>query len=71
LHPHNVARRTFLEVDGVVQPAPAPRFERTPSEVPVPAPQAGRDTQALLTEAGYKDAEIADLIEVGVAFQPG
>jgi alpha-methylacyl-CoA racemase len=32
-HPHNVARSTFVEVDGAVQPAPAPRFSRTPSSI--------------------------------------
>jgi alpha-methylacyl-CoA racemase len=37
-HPHNVARATFVQVDGVVQPAPAPRFSRTPPD----APAAGR-----------------------------
>ncbi|WP_422738023.1 CaiB/BaiF CoA transferase family protein [Micromonospora sp. WMMD729] len=35
-HPHNAARRTFVEVDGEVQPAPAPRFDRTPTGPPVP-----------------------------------
>jgi alpha-methylacyl-CoA racemase len=33
-HPHNLARGTFIEVDGVVQPAPAPRFSRTPAGAP-------------------------------------
>jgi alpha-methylacyl-CoA racemase len=36
-HPHNVARRTFIQVDGVVQPAPAPRFSETPAAMPRPA----------------------------------
>ena len=35
-HPHNVARSTFIEVEGAVQPAPAPRFSRTPSAVSKP-----------------------------------
>jgi alpha-methylacyl-CoA racemase len=60
-HPHNVARGTFVEVDGVVQPAPAPRFSRTPPEVgglPVPA---GRHTTEILREAGLDDAAIEKL----------
>ncbi|WP_051952563.1 CaiB/BaiF CoA transferase family protein [Xenophilus azovorans] len=43
LHAHNVARETFVNVAGVVQPAPAPRFSRTLSTVPTPARQAGRE----------------------------
>ena len=35
-HPHNVARQTFVEIDGVIQPAPAPRFSRTPSAIREP-----------------------------------
>ncbi|MFI5494145.1 CaiB/BaiF CoA transferase family protein [Actinoplanes sp. NPDC051859] len=42
-HPHNVARGTFTEVGGEVQPAPAPRFGRTPAAVPRPAPDPERD----------------------------
>ncbi|MET8278579.1 CaiB/BaiF CoA-transferase family protein [Micromonospora sp. NPDC005174] len=42
-HPHNMARGTFVEVDGEVQPAPAPRFDRTPTDPPVPAPDPERD----------------------------
>ncbi|MFF0234585.1 CaiB/BaiF CoA transferase family protein [Micromonospora sp. NPDC005254] len=42
-HPHNAARGTFVEVDGEIQPAPAPRFDRTPAGPPNPAPDPGRD----------------------------
>jgi len=42
-HPHNAARGTFVEVDGEVQPAPAPRFDRTPAGPPIPAPDPERD----------------------------
>lgn len=50
LHPHLKARQTLIEVDGVVQPAPAPRFERTPSALPKPpeAPLQGEAAQQLL-----------------------
>jgi alpha-methylacyl-CoA racemase len=58
LHPHNVARQTFVESAGIVQPAPAPRFDRTPSELPPPAPVVGRDSADLLRSAGYDDAAI-------------
>ena len=40
-HPHNVARETFVDVDGVVHPAPAPRFSRTPSAIAAPPAPAG------------------------------
>jgi alpha-methylacyl-CoA racemase len=53
-HPHNVARQTFIEVDGVIQPAPAPRFTRTPADRPVPAEPAGsRPAEEIL--AGWID----------------
>ena len=57
-HPHNVARGTFIEVGGVRQPAPAPRFSRTPAAVPDPPPVPGSDTEAVLTSLGYSPAEI-------------
>lgn len=47
-HPHNVARDTFVEVAGVTQPAPAPRFSATPAATPRAAPVAGADTDSLL-----------------------
>ena len=50
LHPHNAARGTFVEIDGVVQPGPAPRFSATPGAVQGPAPAPGADTQAVLAE---------------------
>jgi len=58
-HPHNQARGTFVEVDGVVQPAPAPRFSRTVPAMPVPpAPVADDPIGAL---AGWLEAgELAD-----------
>ena len=51
-HPHNVARSTFVEVDGVTQPGPAPRFSRTPGAVERPAPRAGDHTDEILGELG-------------------
>lgn len=64
-HPHAVARHAFVDVAGVTQPRPAPRFSRT--EVPVPrAPVAhGTDTLAVLREAGFSDEHLARLQQAG------
>jgi len=60
-HPQNVARETFIEIDGVQQNAPAPRFSRTRA-APVRRPKhAGEDTRAVLIEAGYTSEEIEHL----------
>ncbi len=66
-HAHAVARQGFVTVDGVVQPAPAPRFGRTPAAVPRGAPQPGEHTAQLLQEAGYSAAEIQALVRAGAA----
>ena len=60
-HPHNKARGTFTEVAGLTQPAPAPRFSRTPADPPQPPPEVGADTDAVLTSLGYDQTRIADL----------
>ena len=62
-HPHNAARGTFLEVGGVTQPAPAPRYSKTPTEPPQPA---RNEADALLAELGYDPARIAALLEDGI-----
>jgi alpha-methylacyl-CoA racemase len=65
-HPHNRARGTFVDVEGVVQPAPAPRFSRSQPEVPR-LPQAhGSDTEGALTGWGFEAHEIAALRQRGV-----
>jgi len=64
-HPHNRARQTFVTLDGVTQPAPAPRFSRTSATVGRPPPTAGEHTQAVLREHGFSDAEIDDLKNAG------
>jgi alpha-methylacyl-CoA racemase len=68
-HPHNVERRTFVEVDGVVQPAPAPRFSRTPAPVTTPPAAAGQHTTEVLLEWGFSRAEVELLLGAGVAGQ--
>ena len=60
-HPHNVARQTFVEVAGVTQPAPAPRFSATPGGIQGPPPQVGAHNAEALAEWGFSDAEIAAL----------
>jgi alpha-methylacyl-CoA racemase len=65
--PHLVARGTYLVRDGAVEPAPSPRFSRTPPPLPPPAPTPGADTIAALTEWGLADA--ADLVAAGAAVQ--
>jgi alpha-methylacyl-CoA racemase len=66
-HPHARARGAFVHVDGVVQPAPAPRFDRTPAGHPRPAPAVGEHTAEVLGEAGYGADEIAALVAAGAA----
>ena len=64
-HPHNVARGTFVTVDGIEQHAPAPRFSRT-AAAPVQGPRpAGADTIAVLHAAGFSDERIAGLRAAG------
>jgi alpha-methylacyl-CoA racemase len=66
-HPHNALRATFVKRDGVQQPAPAPRFSRTRAELGARPKPPGADTAAVLALAGYGEAEIAKMIEGGVA----
>jgi alpha-methylacyl-CoA racemase len=63
-HPHNVTRSTFVEVDGAPMPAPAPRFSRTQGTAG-PVAEIGAATVELLGEAGYGDAELAELRAAG------
>jgi alpha-methylacyl-CoA racemase len=66
-HPHNLARETFVEIDGVVQPAPAPRFSATPGKVQSGPPAIGGDTESALTDWGFSAAEIDALKTAGAA----
>ncbi len=68
-HPHHVARGAFVEVDGVIQPAVAPRFDRTPTAPPGPPVVAGQDTVDVLVEWGVDAAQVRWLVEAGVARQ--
>ena len=65
-HPHNQARNSHLEVDGVLQQAPAPRFSRTAPEVKHGARIPGQDTTDVLADYGFSQSEIDSLAESGV-----
>ena len=64
-HPHNKARQTFIELEGVVQPAPAPRFSRTKAEVQGVGPTCGQHNDAVLADWGFSGTEIAALKSSG------
>lgn len=66
MHPHNRARQTFIDLDGVVQPAPAPRFSRTPPEVGRPPAAAGEHSEEILAEWGWSGEEIAAMRAAGL-----
>lgn len=65
-HPHNRARGTFIELDGVVQPGPAPRYSDTRTALPVPPRREGADGAAILAGLGYPQGAISDLKDKGV-----
>jgi alpha-methylacyl-CoA racemase len=60
-HPHNAARQTFVEVAGVTQPAPAPRFSATPGAIQGPPPAIGAHNQEALSDWGLSQSEIERL----------
>jgi alpha-methylacyl-CoA racemase len=65
-HPHNAARATFVERDGVTQPAPAPRFSRTEAGIGRPASSPGQDGAAVLEDWGWNAAGVEALRRAGV-----
>jgi len=66
-HPHNRARRSYLERDGMVQPAPAPRFSVTAATLTSPPARPGEQTRQALTAWGIEDVET--LLADGIAVQ--
>ena len=68
-HPHLKARGTFVEHEGIVQPAPAPRFSRTPGAIQRGAPTPGEHTEEALGDWGFDAREITALKEAGAIAQ--
>ena len=68
-HPQHRARGSFVEVAGVVQPAPAPRFSTTPSRIDGPAPQRGQGGLRALRDWGFDDAAIERMAACGLGFE--
>jgi alpha-methylacyl-CoA racemase len=64
-HPHNVARGTFIEREGVVQPAPAPRFSRTVPEIARSPAHPGEHTREVLADWGFPADDVAKLVDAG------
>jgi alpha-methylacyl-CoA racemase len=64
-HAHNLARETFVELDGVVQPAPAPRFSATPGKVQGPPPAVGAHDREALSDWGFSETQIDALKSAG------
>jgi alpha-methylacyl-CoA racemase len=64
-HPHNLHRESFVEIDGIPQPAPAPRFVGTPTQVQRPPARIGEHTDAILKDWGFSADEIATLHKAG------
>jgi len=64
-HPHNDARGTFVDLDGVTQPAPAPRYSATRTGPSTPPRAEGEDGEAILSELGYSAVEVARMREQG------
>lgn len=65
LHPHNVARGSFVEIAGIVQPKPAPRFSRTPAEIQSPPARVGEHTEPALLDWGVAPERLAALKQAG------
>ncbi|WP_233849923.1 CaiB/BaiF CoA transferase family protein [Paraburkholderia sp. HD33-4] len=68
-HPHHVTRGSFVEANGFVQPAPAPRFSATPSAIGKPAPARGERGQSALRDWGFDDAALARMREQGLGYE--
>ncbi|MGD9793443.1 MAG: CaiB/BaiF CoA transferase family protein [Acidimicrobiia bacterium] len=68
-HPHNKARNSIIELDGVLQPAPAPRFSRTPGEIASMPFRVGENTREVLAAWGFDATEIARLESIGAVRQ--
>ncbi len=70
-HPHNQARGSFTEVEGITQHSPTPRFSRTPADEPEPGRTPGAHTRAVLRDGGWSEAEVDALMESGAVAESG
>lgn len=68
-HPHAIARDAFVEIDGIKQPAPAPRFEKTPASIKSPPALPGQHTTKSLSSWGFSDEHIEALLQAGAIRQ--
>jgi alpha-methylacyl-CoA racemase len=68
-HPHNHARGTLIEIGDILQPAPAPRFDRTPAGVPTPPRPVGADTEEALLDWGLNQSEVDQWRRAGTVAQ--
>jgi alpha-methylacyl-CoA racemase len=64
-HPHNIARSTFIKIDGTVQPGTVPKFSRSTSHLPSAPKSEGSDTESVLKELGLSDIDIENLVKFG------
>ena len=69
-HPHNRERQLIMSIDGVPQPAPAPRLSRTPGKVKGAGKARGSDLRDVLTQLGYSKEEIKEFLEKDIVDQP-
>ena len=65
-HPHILERKNFINLDGVTQPAPAPRFSETHTSMPNPAPKIGQDNNEILLNLGYNNEDINNFLNTGI-----
>ncbi len=68
-HPHNKARGTVAEFNGMLQPSPAPRFSATPAGSPARGRYPGEDTVAIFEQLHFDRARIERLVQAGVVAQ--
>jgi alpha-methylacyl-CoA racemase len=65
-HPHNKNRNLLMDIDGIIQPAPAPRLSRTPGQALRPGTPRGSETLDVLKELGYSETEIQSLFDKNI-----
>ncbi|UTW55073.1 CaiB/BaiF CoA-transferase family protein [Kordiimonas sp. SCSIO 12610] len=65
-HPHNLARNSFIEIDGVTQPAPAPKFSDTAPKTPSAPVKRGHDTNNIMQTLGYSNSDIEQFRNQGI-----